>query len=183
MVSTWLWLGSQRVWSPPFPRLASHPALVGESDRGKVRKPGCSRSWGGRATWRSALLPTHTRARAVGPGSNTGATTWRALALGGRSECPAGRAGVAPRSPRSGRDSLRPDKERSPLSPFLQSLGPAGARVPQQSDALGGASVVLPVPLSPPSRVTVPLTSGGFGFIPWHRDFIFITACSAAELE
>lgn len=41
----------------------------------------------------------------------------------------------------------------------------------------------LPPPPPPIPRVTVPLTSGGFWLMPWPGDFIFITACSAVELN
>lgn len=91
--------------------------------------------------------------------------------------------------PRPGRDSLRDDNEKSPLATFPPgALGPARARVPQQFGCArrgpgGWFLLSKPPPPPPASRVTVPLTSGDFWFIPWHGDFIFITACSAAELE
>lgn len=116
-----------------------------------MTKSGGAGGGGGRATWRSALLPAHTRARAragaVGPRISPPLQPGEPLPLA------EGRAG------RGGRVSLPATPaphvtacgtvRSGPLSPFLRSLGPAGARVPQQSDALGGARVVPPVPPTP----------------------------------
>lgn len=163
LVSTWLRLGSQSVVTC-FPRQASHPAQVGESDRKakpgeEVRKSGCSRSGGGRPTWRSALLPTdahrHSRARAGEPGITRALPPRPALALGG-GECPAGvvpgvGGGVSlPAAPAPDVTAGGPIRSGPLVSPFLRSLGPAGARVPRPSDALGGAGVVPPALPHPP---------------------------------
>lgn len=88
---------------------------------------------------------------------------------------PGGERGLHSDGGGSGRDGCA---ARWPLA-WTRRQGTGGcAALGAGGEAGRGRGALLPI-----SRVTVPLTSGGFGFIPWREDFIFITACSAMELE
>ena len=85
-------------------------------------------------------------------------------------------------APRSEVTALRTDKAPSSLVPFFLPE-PRDQPVRWSQSSLLSREGPSPLPTPPISRVTVLLTSGGFWFIPWREDFIFITARSAGELE